>query len=51
MQDPTIVNKAFDHLGLHKDTNVYADEFEMQVKYWPDRNGLPSILHDKKAST
>jgi len=51
MQDPTIVNKAFDHFGLHKDTNVYADEFEMQVKYWPDRNGLPSILNDKKAST
>lgn len=34
LQDPTLVNKAFDAFGWHKDTNVYADNFEMKVKYW-----------------
>lgn len=50
MQDPTIMNRAFDYLGMHEDTNLYADSFEMTVTYWPDRDGLPTLkstLKDK----
>lgn len=43
MQDPTIANKAFDYFGWHKDTNVYADSFELHVSYWPDRQELPTL--------
>lgn len=43
MQDPTIVNKAFDYFGWHKDTNVYADAFEMEVTYWPNQQELPAL--------
>jgi hypothetical protein len=48
MQDPTIVNKAAAWLG-HQDTNVYADQFEMRVKYWPDRTNLPQLTSEVKA--
>lgn len=43
MQAPTIVNKAFDHLGWHKDTNLYANAFKMQLTYWPDTYSLPPL--------
>jgi hypothetical protein len=33
LQDPTLLHKAFDAFGWHKNTNVYADNFEMKVKY------------------
>jgi hypothetical protein len=50
LQDPTLVNKAFDTFGWHKDTNVYADKFEMTVKYWPDRVNLPNLCSDLLAT-
>lgn len=50
LQDPTLVNKAFDAFGWHKDTNVYADSFEMKVKYWPDRVNLPNLCSDLLAT-
>jgi hypothetical protein len=46
LQDPTLVHKAFDAFGWHKDTNVYADNFEMKVKYWPDRVNLPELCNE-----
>ena len=46
LQDPTMLNKAFDTFGWHKDTNVYADDFEMKVKYWPDRVNLPGLCNE-----
>ncbi len=50
LQDPTLVNKAFDTFGWLKDTNVYADNFEMKVKYWPDRVSLPNLCSDLLAT-
>ena len=46
LQDPTLAHKAFDAFGWHKDTNVYADNFEMKVKYWPDRVNLPELCNE-----
>lgn len=48
MQDPTLVNKAFDRFGWHKDTNVYADSFVMDVRYWPDQVNLPDLAPTQK---
>ena len=50
MRDPTIVNKAFDRFGWHKDSNVYADNFEMQVNYWPDKVNLADLSSNRKVS-
>lgn len=51
MQNPTIINQVFDRLGWHKDTNLYADSFKMQMTYWPNRQHLPTLSIEKGALT
>lgn len=51
LQDPTLVHKAFDYFGWKKDTNVYADSFQMQVMYWPDRVNLSSMTSEVKVAS